>query len=200
MPVRLGPFYVVYPIRSIHRRKYVGESAPRTTQRTGELWQRTNLCRARSIATRNRVPRQPGSFLRRYTSDSARNDTVHGSRVFLADRTARACLSDEHKREHAPKRNHRSDPYHDHPRDLRRSGSCGRNNSRPRQEPTGQINQALVTLFSVASTTEISSGFFAVVNSRSEQRPVALPVLRQGERSESVAFTPHIEHTKLVQV
>jgi len=83
---------------------------------------------------------------------------------------------------------------------LLRFGSCGRNNSRPRQEPTGQINQALVTLFSVASTTEISSGFFAVVNSRSEQRPVALPVLRQGERSESVAFTPHIEHTKLVQV
>jgi len=49
---------------------------------------------------------------------------------------------------------------HDHPRDLRRSNNCGPDNPRPRQESSGQINQALATLFNVASTTEISFGFF----------------------------------------
>src|SRR6266496_4105922 len=39
---------------------------------------------------------------------------------------------DEHESKHAPERNHRADRYHDHPSDLRRSGSCGFNNARPR--------------------------------------------------------------------
>jgi len=38
--------------------------------------------------------------------------------------------------------------------------TAGRTIPRPRQESSGQINQALATLFNVASTTEISFGFF----------------------------------------
>src|SRR5207247_9026280 len=76
----------------IHCRKFAAKSAPRTTQRTDALRERTNRHRRKSIATRNEVVRRPGSFRRRYTSDYARTDTAHGSRVFLADRTARACL------------------------------------------------------------------------------------------------------------
>jgi len=58
----------------------------------------------------------------------------------MPERRGRA-FPDEHKREHAAKRNHRSDRYNDHSRDLRHSGSCGLNNVRPRQESTRQINQ-----------------------------------------------------------
>src|SRR4029453_619817 len=56
------------------------------------------------------------------------------------ERRGRA-FPDEHESKHAPKRNRRSDRYHDHARHLRRSGSCGFSNSRPRQEPSGQIHQ-----------------------------------------------------------
>src|SRR5206468_5994602 len=70
-------FYVAHPIRSIHRQKFVGESAPRTTQRTGELRERTRRYRSGSIPTRNRAPRR----LRLHPS------------YFLIHTSLRACLS-----------------------------------------------------------------------------------------------------------
>src|SRR5205823_4792134 len=106
------------------------------------------------------------------------------------ERRGRA-FPDEHERQHAPKRNRRSDRYHDHPRDLRRSGSRGLNNARPRQKPAGQVNQALATLFSVASTTEMSSDFFRGGGLAQRAAPCSPACLRQGERSESVALTHH---------
>src|SRR5438552_1114111 len=67
--------------------------------------------------------------------------------VVIAESSSQSRLLVQHyeqmsyEKKHAPKRNRRSDRYHDHPADLRRSGGCGRNNARPRQESTGQINQ-----------------------------------------------------------
>src|SRR5207245_10485761 len=70
-------------------------------------------------------------------------------------------------------------------------GGCGSNNPRPRQESSGQITQALATLFSVASTTEISSGFFRGGGLAQRAAPCSPACLRRGERSESVALTHH---------
>ena len=49
------------------------------------------------------------------------------------ERRGRA-FPDEHKHQHAPKRNRRPDRYHDRASNLRRSNNCGSDNARPGQE------------------------------------------------------------------
>ncbi len=97
-----------------------------------------NQDRQRPVKERRAGQGHSGADIHRVTHETIRPANHEFS--WRIERRGRA-FPDEHKREHAPKRNRRADRYYDRPGDLRRSGSCGRNNAGPRQEPGWQINQ-----------------------------------------------------------
>ena len=57
------------------------------------------------------------------------------------ERRGRA-FADENEGKHTPKRNRSSDRYHDDPRDLRGSHTCGPDNARPPEESSGYVDRA----------------------------------------------------------
>src|SRR6266496_2469627 len=90
--------------------------------------------RYRLVKERRASQRHSGADIHWITHETIRpTDHEFSWRI---ERRGRA-FPDEHESKHAPKRNHRADRYHDHPRDLRRSLGWRFNNARPRQESSG---------------------------------------------------------------